>query len=400
MKNRWVILVAGIVMQTILGGIYAWSIFTHGLMDDYGLNKAQCGTIFGLCIAVFTLAMIFAGRLLSRRGPRRTAAISAVLFAAGYLIASVSGGSYGWLLLGIGVFSGAGIGFGYVCPLTVGMLWFPRRKGLITGIAVAGFGGGAIILSSVAAHVLGSGMDVMRFFMWLGMIAGALLLVSSLLLDMPEHTKSATVPPSASSELFTRPFLICLLGMFAGTFSGLLVIGHLTPIVEEAGLSVERAALAVSIFAAGNAAGRILWGFLFDRIGYRSIPASLGWFAAALLLISCTHHVGIILACAAGLGFGFGSNFVIYASSLSSYFDVASFPRLYPICFLGYGLAGITGPGIGGYLADTTGSYHTAIYLSIGLLAVAVWITGAGLKAFHTSPAPLKVQGVGRDDEC
>ncbi len=383
MRNRWLILIAGIVIQTILGGVYAWSIFVPALTDGYGLSKGQCGTIFGLCIAVFTIAMIFGGRLLARRGPRVTALVGSVLFATGYLVASFSGGHYLLLLLGISVLSGAGIGFGYVCPLTVGMQWFPKHKGLITGVAVAGFGGGAIILSSVAAHSLGEGMDVLRFFMWLGIAAGLLLVLGSLILDVPSHEKKAVHTRAIGADLISAPFLLSWFGIFVGTFAGLLVIGNLTPIVREAGLSVTLAATAVSVFAVGNAIGRITWGFLFDRVAYIAIPASLAMFALVLLILAVLDQAWVTLTCAGLLGFGFGANFVIYASALSSHFDVASFPKLYPICFLGYGLAGLTGPGIGGYLADQTGSYTTAIYLSLALVLVGTVVTTAGLRAFR-----------------
>ncbi|MCF7853573.1 MAG: MFS transporter [Candidatus Pacebacteria bacterium] len=388
MKNRWLILLAGIVIQTILGGIYAWSIFVPTLIENHGLSKGQCGTIFGLCIAVFTLAMIGGGRVLVSKGPRVTSVIGAVLFIVGYLLAAMSGGSYPLLLLGISLFSGAGIGFGYVCPLTVGMKWFPKSKGLIAGVTVAGFGGGAIVLSSVAAYYLDAGMDVLRFFMWLGIVPGALLLAASLLLDVPSRTQQTAPTGSVRQEVMTLPFLLCTLGMFVGTFSGLLVIGNLSPIVLDAGLSVELAATAVSVFAVGNAVGRILWGILFDRIAYKTIPASLGVFAGTLLTLSVASHPWLILFCAGLLGFGFGANFVIYASAISRYFDGALFPRLYPICFLGYGLAGVTGPAIGGYIADATGAYDPALFLSITMMAATTILMISGLRSFANGQVP------------
>ncbi|MFW5870102.1 MAG: MFS transporter [Candidatus Sumerlaeota bacterium] len=388
MKNRWIVLAAGILIQTILGGIYAWSIFVPYLIDDYALSKGQCGTIFGLCIATFTLSMIAGGRLLSAKGPRLTALVGAVLFLSGYLVASASGGSFLLLLLGISILSGAGIGFGYVCPLTVGLQWFPNSKGLITGVSVAGFGGGAIVLSSLATHFLDAGMDVLILFRWLAAIAGGLLILASLLLAVPwEIKKTATTNPILS-EILTLPFLLCLFGIFMGTFSGLLVVGNLSPIALNAGLSVELAATSVSIFAVGNALGRIAWGFLFDRIRYISIPASLACFALVLMVLAVSSNTMILLFCAGLLGFGFGANFVIYASALSNHFDIASFPRLYPVCFLGYGLAGVTGPGIGGFLADLTGNYQTALYLSAAMVAFAALVTAAGLRVFQTQPIP------------
>ena len=114
MKNRWIVLIAGILIQIILGGLYAWSIFTPSLTAAFGITKAQSRNIFGISIAVFTLAMILGGRVLASKGPRLTALIGAILFMAGYLLASKSGGQLSLLILGISVLSGAGIGFGGV----------------------------------------------------------------------------------------------------------------------------------------------------------------------------------------------------------------------------------------------------------------------------------------------
>lgn len=400
MKNRWVVLTAGIVIQTILGGIYAWSVFVPYLTEGYGLTKGQCGNVFGLAIAVFTLSMIGGGHLLSARGPRITAFVGAVLFMAGYAVAAATGGRFWGLLLGVSVLSGAGIGFGYVCPLTVGMQWFPKYKGLITGVSVAGFGGGAIILSSVATSLLSDGMDVLRFFAWLSGVAGGLLICGALLLSVPDGIDASTAKKGFWGDVLSWPFALCLFGIFMGTFSGLLVIGNLTPIVLDTGLSVALAATAVSVFAVGNAAGRIAWGFLFDRIRYGTIPASLACFALVLVVLWFAHSSWLVLLCAGLLGFGFGANFVIYASALSSHFDIAVFPRLYPICFLGYGLAGTIGPGVGGHLADVTESYDLALAISTGMVAFAAVLTLFGLRVFRAGspreqplPTPVVDEG-------
>jgi len=385
MQNKWVNLFAGIIIQTILGGIYAWSIFVPHLTNNYGISKGQSGTIFGVCIAVFTLAMIWAGRIFDRKGPRFTASIGGVLFLLGYLIASFSGGSFLVIMIGIGVFSGAGIGFGYVCPLSVGMKWFPERKGLITGVAVAGFGGGAILLSTLGSHFMGSGMDVLIFFRWISIIAGALLLIASSVLAVPSSVDEDDTEKIGAdkSTLLSSPFLLNVLGIFVGTFAGLLVVGNLSPMTINVGFSEEMAAQAVSVFAIGNAIGRVSWGHFFDKIDFKTIPLSLGGFAIFLLLLHLLSSFGIPYLILTGfLGFSFGGNFVIYASSISRYFGTDSFPHLYPICFLGYGLAGIIGPGTGGFIADTTGSYTIALYISIIMLATAAVITGFGLKVF------------------
>jgi MFS transporter, OFA family, oxalate/formate antiporter len=383
MTNRWLILLAGCLIQTVLGGIYAWSTFVPYLQEGYKLNVGQCGLIFGATILTFTTAMIFAGNVLLRKGPRFTASISAGLFMIGYLAASFSGGSFLLLLLSIGGIVGCGIGFGYVCPLSVGMKWFPDKKGLVTGVAVAGFGAGAILLSSLAEHILINGMEVLHVFRWLGIIAGLILFGSAQLLCEPSGQPQETAVTHHRPSLIKGPFPLNVIGIFSGTFAGLLIIGNLTPIVLKAGLSEKQAALSVSIFALGNGAGRIIWGKLFDHFHYKSIPLSLACLALAVGSLLIPASSSVLMAGIGLIGFCFGANFVLYASAISRFFGTASFPRLYPICFMAYGIAGIIGPGMGGFIADRTGNYQLPIYLCIAIITIAAIFTYLKLPLFN-----------------
>ncbi len=388
MNNRWLVLAAGCLIQTVLGGIYAWSTFVPYLMTDHGLSTGQCGFIFGLTILVFTLTMILSGWVLTHKGPRLTAGIAAVLFMAGYILASVSGGSFGWLLLGLGVVAGAGIGFGYVCPLSVCMKWFPKKKGLVTGVAVAGFGGGAILLSSIAELLLTQGMDVLIFFRWFGLCAGLLLGGAASLLKDPPRTEAGAERAGSIHPVSSRSFALVSMGMFAGTFAGLLIIGNLSPLVMKAGLTEGQATVSVSVFAVGNALGRIAWGQVFDRLKYRSIPLSLTSFALTAGLLLIPLPMWLLFFAVALLGFGFGANFVVYASAVSCHFGTAAFPRLYPICFLAYGLAGLIGPGVGGSLADITGTYAPSLAVCIVLVLVAGLFSLVNLPVFKREFCP------------
>lgn len=390
MKNRWIILFAGVIIQIILGGVYAWSTFTPYLTKNYNLSKGQCGFIFGLTIAVFALAMVFAGRVIIKKGPRFTAGIGAILFIAGYIVSSFSNGNFVLLLLGLSVITGAGIGFGYICPLSVGMKWFPDKKGLVTGIAVAGFGGGAVLLSSVARYFLNTGIDVLEFFYWIGLINGTLLFIASLFLVNPPITDVVISEKFEESMIFTLPFGIMAVGLFSGTFSGLLIIGNLTPIIVKAGLSDIQAVRAISIFAVGNALGRILWGYVFDYFNYKSIPASLGASALFILFLLFPLKTWGLLLVSGLVGFGFGANFVIYAAAISRYFGCDNFSKLYPICFLGYGIAGLIAPGTGGWLADKFGSYEWALLLSIAIVSFSCILTSWGLSVFQNGRPLMK----------
>lgn len=382
---KWVVLGAGCLFQMILGGIYAWSEFVPLLTSGYGLSSSQCGLIFGATIAVFTCVMIPAGRFMQRRGARLTAVIGALLFSAGYLAASLSDGRFVTLFLGLSVITGAGIGFGYICPLTVCMKWFPDKKGLVTGVSVAGFGAGAILLSAFAEHLLvARGMDVMHVFRIVGLGSGLIAACSALLLREPPHERRAgtlrsSVGAGFATDLLTsRNFLLLCLGMFCGTFAGLLVVGNLKPIALSLGLGNATATLAISVFALGNALGRIGWGQVHDRVGTRpAIFLSQAFLGLSMLLFMLPPAPAIVFAAVLLTGLGFGGCFVVYASSVVDLFGMDLFPRLYPVCFLWYGLAALIGPPLGGMMADMTGSYGLSIVMSALLVLATAPLTWA-----------------------
>lgn len=391
---KWVVLSAGCLFQMILGGIYAWSEFVPLLTAGYGLTTSQCGLIFGATIAVFTCVMIPAGRFMQRHGARLSALVGALLFAAGYLIASLSEGGFIPLFLGLSVVTGAGIGFGYICPLTVCMQWFPDKKGLVTGVSVAGFGAGAMLLSLVAEYLLVTrAMDVMHVFRVVGIGSGLIAACSAMLLREPRHGRSAANLGPADGDTSLPPgllrspnFALLCLGMFCGTFAGLLVVGNLKPIALSLGLGNSAATLAISVFALGNALGRIGWGQVHDRIGTRrTIVLSQAFLGLSMLLFVLPSTPPFVFAAVLLTGLGFGGCFVVYASSVVDLFGMRMFPRLYPVCFLWYGLAALIGPPLGGMVADATGSYATSIVMSVVLVLATAPLTWRFFRLPHAA---------------
>lgn len=365
-------------MQMALGGVYAWSTFVPELRTSYGLTGWQAGLIFGTTIAVFTVTMLVAGRWLERVGPRPVALLGALIYGAGYLVAGTSTGEWPWLWLGIGVVSGLGIGLGYVCPLTTCVRWYPERKGMVTGFAVAGFGGGAIVLSEVAEILMEGGWSPLRVFRLLGVTLAVIIAACALVLRFPPRAadRTATPAPEALRPASTdRHFWILVAGMFAGTFGGLLAIGHLKPIALVAELSSRAGALAVSAFAVGNALGRIAWGGLYDRFGYRIIPAGLGFLAFSLLGLLDNGVAWRFIGASLVAGFGFGACFVIFAADVAARYGVTQVARIYPRIFLAYGVAGITGPLAGGWLYDLTGAYLWPVLTASAITAAGALVT-------------------------
>jgi len=149
--NRWIIVVGAIMIQLALGAIYAWSAFTTPLqgtetaISEFAFNKTQTQAIFAAGLATFALFTIIGGRLQKKIGPQKVALAGGALLGLGYIIGSFVGGNFALKLISIGIIAGAGIGLAYVVPIAVGVKWFPDKKGLLSGLAVAGFGFGAFI---------------------------------------------------------------------------------------------------------------------------------------------------------------------------------------------------------------------------------------------------------------
>jgi MFS transporter, OFA family, oxalate/formate antiporter len=374
--KRLFVLPAVVLVQSCLGGLYAWSAFAPALQKDFGYTAGQTQLIFGLSVAAFTLSMVFAGRLLQPWGARRVAFLSGLLFAAGYLTSAVSAGKFLYVLAGSGLLVGTSIGFGYVASLTTAIQWYPTHKGLVAGAAVAGFGAGAILLSSLIAALLHDGFTVQDLLLVVGFGYGAVICSGAVFLFRPPSAPAPLKHVPLNLLLQDRLFRKLATGIFCGTFAGLLVIGNLKPLAMDCGVSSSTATAAISFFAVGNAAGRLAWGWFFDHFGYPVIPASLLFLCGALtLLLVARFEPSIFSVCALGVGFGFGACFVLYAAQVALRYGADHVASIYPLIFIANGVAGLTGPPMGGFLYDVTGSYAWPLVAAIAVLALGAWST-------------------------
>lgn len=374
---RWVALLAGVCLQICLGGVYAWSVFVPPLQDDFGWTTGATQLVFGVCIAMFTVSTIVAGRLLERLRARWVALCGALCFACGYLLAGAGDGHFMLTLLGIGFMGGVGIGFGYLSVLSTCVAWFPQHKGLVTGIAVTGFGAGAMLLAKLVPIGYATGLRLPSIFARIGWSYGGVTVLAALLLFAPPPAANATVTDRDIEShpwwepLRTSAFWVLSLGLFLGTFAGLLVVGNLKPMGLNAGIDMPIAASAIGFLALGNAGGRLLWGWIYDRLGYRAIPVSLFCLAVTILglLFFRGSSLGFRLT-ALLCGIGFGACFVLYAAQTSVVFGQRGLGRVYPLIFLFYGLSGIVGPTFGGFLFDITGHYGVPVSISVAMLVL------------------------------
>ena len=374
-NKRWLVVVGGLMIQLCLGALYAWSVFVTPL-KELGLTTTQTQLIFSASIAAFAIVMIFAGRLQDNIGPRKVAAIGGILFGLGYILASRNL-SFSWLIISIGIVGGAGLGLTYVCPLVCSVKWFPDKRGLVTGLSVAGFGGGALITSQIAPRLIAS-KGVSQTFATIGVAFIVIIFIGAMLLQNPpknykpkgwKEKKRALHAKKEEHDwhemIATKQFWLLWIIFILSASAGLMVIGNLKPYGTFSGITAAIAGTAVGTLAIFNACGRIAWGWMSDRLGRpKSILIMSAMQGVAVLLLVKVGHLEMLLPIvAAFIGFNYGANYALFPSATADFFGTKNLGVNYGLLFTAFGVAGIIGPLVGGKIFDVTGSYIFAFIL-------------------------------------
>lgn len=409
--NRWLVVVGAILVQMCLGSIYAWSVFTPTLRAA-GWVKLDTQIVFSLELATFAVVMVWAGRKMAVWKPRKLTLLAGILIGLGYVLAGLLGATNFWIVaLLIGLVAGAGIGLGYVVPIAVGMRWFPDKKGMITGLAVAGFGFGAlgwVKFASTWGHLI-QDYGLATTFIIYGVAFTVLVLLGSIWMVFPPEgwRPAGYVPPEQSANAgpagadFTAPemlrtpqFYLIFTAFAVSAGAGLMSIGlmMLYPMeaLQAAGLSAAEAtavagtAMAV-FFSLANGIGRIAWGTISDRIG-RRLSLLVMTASQGLILVAFTYMAGseyLLYLGATLIGFNFGGNFALFPTITADTFGTKRVGQNYPYVFLSYGVGGILGPILGGMLGDL-GNFPLAFAICGGGC-----IVGAACIAMTTPPKPV-----------
>jgi OFA family oxalate/formate antiporter-like MFS transporter len=357
---------------------------SHISADEARWDKTQSQIVFAAGLATFAVIMVIAGRLMPKIGPRTLAVAGGVVLGAGYALAGVLGGhSFMNTLIFVGFVGGAGIGLAYVVPIAVGMRWFPDKKGLITGLAVAGFGFGALLWVKLGgewgALLADKGLD-MTFIVY-GIIFLAAVVIGGIWMVFPPadwkprgyvapvQAKAGSKPVAGTvdftpSQMLAKPqFYMILLTFAFGASAGLMSIGLMklfpTGALKSAGRSAEEAsaiagtAMAI-FFALANGVGRIAWGAMSDKLGRKlSIIVMMATQGVVVILFQWMAGNEYLLYLGATIiGFNFGGNFALFPTITADTFGAKHVGQNYGWVFLAYGIGGIFGPILGGKLGD------------------------------------------------
>ncbi len=364
--KKYLTVVASFNIMLCIGSVYAWSIIASKLIENYNFSASQSQIIFGTLIAIFPVTMIFVGQIGKKVKHRNFGYIAGLLFFSGYFLAGLSHGKFILVLLGVGVLGGMATGFGYWVALTLPVQWFPKKKGLITGISAAGFGLGALFMSEISEIILNKGYNVLHLLKVFGLSYGLVIFIFSIFLYQTQNgTVSYEEPVKVSQFIKTKYFKKLILGIFLGTSAGLLIIGSLKIIGGQYDISKSILVLGVALFAVANFLGRLIWGFFSDHYdGSLSIFLALMFQSISIFLLNILKLSDIsYLILASFIGFGFGGNFVLFAKETAQVYGVKNLGIVYPYVFIGYAIAGIAGPVSGGILYDFSGSFFYAIIL-------------------------------------
>jgi MFS transporter, OFA family, oxalate/formate antiporter len=385
--NRWGIAAAGVVMQIALGAVYAWSVFRIPLTKAFGWTISQVTLTFTIAILMLGFAAFVGGLWMRKSGPRRVAIVAGIFYGAGVFLASLSGGHLYWLYFSYGFLGGIGLGLGYIVPVATLVKWFPDKRGMITGIAVAGFGAGALITAPVASRLIVS-MGVLKTFAILGIAYFFAVTIPALLMkDPPPGFKPAGWQPSAAQakQRTTRDYTLgeslrkwqwyALWAMlFLNTSAGISIISQAAPMAQE--ITHVTAALAagmVGIISIANGTGRFLWAWLSDAIGRRAVFLSM-FLIQAVLFWAMPHVSGfgvfttlafIVLLCYGG---GFGT----MPAFATDYFGPTNVGSIYGLMLTAWGFAGVLGPMLIARIRQSSGHYSEALNVIAIIVLISV----------------------------
>src|SRR6478672_1451301 len=356
---RWPVLVGGGLLNVALGTYYAWSVFVPALERDFGWTRPQTSLVATIDMVMLASMFMVAGLLQDRIGPRTVATIGGLLFSAGLFLASFPQ-SLGMLYATWGVMVGAGLGFGYLAPITVGSKWFPDQRGLVNGLAIGIFAAGSGIFGPIA------GVSVERYgwrttFQLMAGLFFLFTMVGAYLLKNPPD--SYTVPAAAASarkpctyvdmptsQVLRIPMFYVLWFAYAlGTTAGTMVISQLVPFARSSGLGAREAGFAITIGAVGSAFGRFFSGWFSDHLGRLSTLRTiivLSMIATPLLYIE-RNSVVLFYVLLFLVYYCYGTQLSVYTALAGDFYGPKYLATNYGMLLLAWGFAGVLGPVIG-----------------------------------------------------
>ncbi|WP_035717983.1 L-lactate MFS transporter [Flavobacterium succinicans] len=379
-KNKYLMVIAGMVMQLSIGSIYAYSKWIEPLATELNWNAHDTKTAFSLAICFLGLTAAFMGKFAQKIGPTKAGMIGAFFMFIGLIGSSfaVSVNSIALFYLTFGVLQGIGLGFGYVVPVYTVVKWFPEKPGLASGIIIMSFALGSLLASFIISPLYLS-MGLSKIFLVLGAIYGICMLLSALYLANPkcDNKSSHSSVVLTAKDIVTDPKFIALwLLLFLNVCGGIAIISKASILGEEiVGMSASQSTLFVAIIGLFNGLGRLFWSSISDKIGCWStfmIFLTVNMICFALIPIVATNNTSfqivtyIIIA-------GYGAGFSTMPSFVKSIYGADNYGQVLGYILTAWSAAAFVGPILLGLTHEITIFYLFSLLIGMALL-VGFWL--------------------------
>jgi MFS family permease len=404
--NRWLIPPAALAVHLSIGEIYAFSVFKIPLKDHFGTGLTPIGIIFSIAIGMLGLSAAFGGRWVERAGPRKAMALAAVCWGSGFLIGAVGVATTQlWIVyLGIGFIGGIGLGIGYISPVSTLIKWFPDRPGMATGLAIMGFGGGALIASPLENTLLSTFAPkpedaIVGSFIVLGCIYFCAMMLGAMAVRVPadgwapegftpkaQNARSmiTSANVTATNAIKTPQFWLLWVVLFCNVTAGIGILEQAAPMIQDFFPSVAAAAAAgfVGLLSLCNMSGRFGWSSTSDVIGRKPtymMYLGVGAICYFLLAIAGTASVAVFVILTGIILSFYGGGFATVPAYLKDLFGTIEVGAVHGRLLTAWSAAGIAGPLIVNGLADhetSVGKSGSDLYTISLLIMVGVLVVG------------------------
>ncbi|TWD82070.1 MFS transporter [Kribbella amoyensis] len=419
--SRWLIPPAALAVHLCIGQAYATSVYKTSLVKHFDAGQTAIGVVFSIAIVMLGLSAAIGGTWVERNGPRKAMFVSACFWSTGFLVGALGiGTGQLWLVyLGYGVIGGIGLGIGYISPVSTLIKWFPDRPGLATGLAIMGFGGGALVASPLSRQLLGvydAGYDpnnaasvagggaLVALFLTLGIGYFVIMMFGVFTIRVPadgwtpagfdpstvkQKALVTTASVSAANAIKTPQFWCLWIVLLCNVTAGIGILEQASPMIQDffrgadgrSTVAVAAAAGFVGLLSIFNMAGRFGWSTTSDAIGRKPIYALyLGVGIVCYALLATVGHTStavFVLLAAVILSF-YGGEFATVPAYLRDLFGTYQVGAIHGRLLTAWSAAGITGPLIINGFLDREGkpgtltaeAYRPALFTMVGVLAV------------------------------
>ena len=404
--NRWLIPPAALAVHLSIGQVYAFSVFKNPLVERFDTKLTPIGIIFSIAIVMLGLSAAFGGTWVERNGPRKTMFVAALCWSSGFFISALGVAmDQLWIVyLGYGFIGGIGLGLGYISPVSTLIKWFPDRPGLATGLAIMGFGGGALIASPLSDALLAGFAStpadaIVPAFLTLGAIYLVMMMLGAFTVRVPaddwvpegwvKPTESSarsmqtTADVTAAAAIRTPQFWFLWIVLFTNVTAGIGILEQAAPMIQDffSDVDAEAAAGYVGLLSLANMAGRFVWSSTSDVIGRKPIYMGyLGIGAVLYFLVASVSSASIalfVVLTAIIISF-YGGGFATVPADLKDLFGGLEVGAIHGRLLTAWAAAGVAGPLIVNALADSQEAagksgadlYTLSLYIMVGVLIV------------------------------